>query len=221
MKITVCGWYFDDNFYASLWKVKEKYPVFIVAHRDGDELKTFDLPYVVTENIGLEWGAYNHFLMNIWDGNDSILFMHDDIRFNPVVKNYEIMPGELVFNYLAEINFDHSYIFQNRKEEILNYGQHGRVVLISERLLHLVKKERGFAYDKENQGYLGNGEKSEKTKYHNYGINRVTEKLKEIQERRPGWKLLQKVYAPNMDMGYRGKYGAPKMAMLDALGMKI
>ena len=221
MKIVICGWYFDDDFYQSIWIVKEKYPVFIVAHRENELLDHCDLDYIVIENKGLEWGAYNHFLMKVWDGNDSVLFMHDDLKFNPIIQDYEIKPGEIVFRFLGKIQHDHAYIFQNRREEVLNFGNHGRMVIMSERLLHLIKKENGFPFDHNNKGYTGDGEKPKKTEFHNYGIMAVSAKLKEIQQRRPGWTLMQKVYTPNIDMGYRGKFNNQKETFLDNLSMKI
>jgi len=221
MKICVCGWYFNEKFYASLWRVNHKYPVFIMAHKDHEMLKICDLPYMVIENKGLEWGAYNHYIKNIWDEKDSVLFMHDDMDLLPFVKNYEITPSELVFNFLSEISSDQAYIFQNRREDVLNYGRHGRMIFMSERLLFLLKKDKDLPFDHNNNGYVGEGEKPENVKFHNFGIMAIDEKFKEIQEQRPGWKLQQKLYFPSIDMGYRGKFGQQKKSFMSWLELPL
>lgn len=196
MRICVCGWYFDDEFYSSLWRVNHtsnghiKYPVFVIAHRDDDLLANCDLPYLIEENSGLEWGAYSQYLSKIWDGHDSVLFMHDDLKLLPLVIDNEAKPGELVFNKLAEIQFDQAYIFQNRMEDVINYGRHGRMVYFSERLLRLIKSRKDFPWHK--------------------GKEEVYLALKEIQTLNPEWMMLKKVYAANIDMGYEGKFGGPK-----------
>jgi hypothetical protein len=207
MKICVCGWYFDDNLYASLWRINQKHPVFIVAHKDSEMLKSCDLPYEVIENTGLEWGAYNHYIKNVWDG-DAVLFMHDDIRIKPVVVDYVISPGESVFNVLAKIEHDQAYVFQDRREDVLNYGQHGRMVFLSERLVTLLHPY-GLPSDTKNE-------------YHyNHGTNAAYAAFIEIQRKRPGWALLKKVYAPNLDFGYRGKFGDPKKVFQIGLEQRI
>lgn len=186
MKICICGWYFNDYVYSSLLIVNHKHPVFIVAHKDHESLKNYGLPYEVIENKGFEWGAYSHYIKNVWDGSDSVLFMHDDILIKSLVQQYEIRQGELVFDYLASIQHDQAYIFQDRREDVYNYGQHGRMVLLSERLLTMLKP---------------------------YGLpsdtNTANSVFKEIQEKRPGWSLLKKVYAPNIEFGYKGKFRDP------------
>ena len=221
MKIAVCGWYFDEDLYASLWRLNEKYPVFIIAHREDELLKYCDLPWILTDNFGLEWGAYNHYIRYIWDGNDSVLFMHDDIKLQPIIQNYEIKPGELAFNYLSQIEYDQSYIFQNRREDVLNFGQHGRMVFMSERLLKLLKKDGDLPFDKKNSGYTGEINKPKDVEFYNYGIKKVNEKFKDLQQRRPGWLLLRKVYVPSIDMGYRGKFGNQKESFMSHLGMSL
>jgi len=217
VRICVVGWYFDDDFYSSLWRVNSPhayknvtYPVFVIAHRDDEFLHNCDLPYLLQENIGLEWGAYNQYLMKIWDGNESVLFMHDDIKLLPLVTDDGVVPGELVFNKLAEIKYDHVYIFQNRIEDVLNYGMHGRMVYFSERVLRLFKSQGGFLYDGMNKGYIGEGKKPDDVQPYNYGIHGNNEILKKFQEINPEWSLLKKVYFPSIEMGYRGKFEKEK-----------
>jgi len=202
MRICVVGWYFDDELYSSLWRVNHyrgftdiKYPVFIIAHRNNDLIANCDLPCLLEENVGLEWGAYNQYLTKVWDGNDSVLFMHDDIKFLPLIIGDEIKPGELVFDKLAAIQFDHAYIFQSRMEDVVNYGRHGRMVYFSERLLRLIKSEKDFPWLK--------------------GKEDVYLALKKIQNINPEWSLLKKVYVPNVDMGYEGKFGKYKLQFID------
>jgi len=221
MKIAVCGWYFHEKLYASLWRVNQKYPVFIIAHGDHELLKICDLPYMVKENKGLEWGAYNYYIKNIWDENDSVLFMHDDMELLPFVKDYEIIPPEFVFNFLSKIECDQAYIFQTRRDEVLNFGHHGRMVFMSERLLRILKRQGDLPFDKNNEGYTGQDRKPENVKFHNYGIMAIDEKFREIQESRPGWKLLQKIYAPSIDMGYRGKFGNQKRSIMSHLELPL
>ena len=207
MKICVCGWYFNDEFYSSLWRLNcsralggSRYPVFIIAHKDSESLGNYDLPYSVEENIGLEWGAYGQYLKKIWDGKDSVLFMHDDIKLLPLVVENEIKPGELIFDKLAKIQFDQAYVFQNRMEDVANYGRHGRMVYFSERLLRLIQSKKDFPWES--------------------GKEKVYFMLKYIQEWNPDWTLFKKVYFPNVEMAYEGSFGKLKEKIINE-GLRI
>ena len=105
MNICVCGWYFADDWYGSLLRLHKKFLVHIVANRDDKFLKLCELPYSLRENVGLEFGAYNHYLDNIWDG-DSVVFCHDDLKFTPIGQGFKIVSGEDIFPQLADLECD-------------------------------------------------------------------------------------------------------------------
>lgn len=138
MKICVCGWYYYPGFYRCLEKVHDFYPVTVIAHRPNT---VSHLPTVNRENIGLEWGAYNHYLMNVWNG-DSVLFTHDDT----IIDNIS------VFDKISKLGQDCTFIFRDKEEAESNIYVHGRAVFMSEKYLLFCKENGGFWYDKENHG---------------------------------------------------------------------
>ena len=71
MKICVVGWYLYEPFYLQLKKVHQNYPVMVVSHQKDKSY--YGLPHVEIPNIGLEFGAYDYYLKNLWDdGSDEI-----------------------------------------------------------------------------------------------------------------------------------------------------
>lgn len=137
MRICVCGWYFLEHpkVLEDFKKVNEKYPVSIVSHqtsKEADEiLKKSGLDYQIIPNIGLEWGAYDWYLKNKWDGNNNILFMHDDIYIENVSE----------FDRLAKLTGDQYYIFQDEKEDGGNQHHHGRMILLSAKMLKYMSED--------------------------------------------------------------------------------
>jgi hypothetical protein len=127
MEICVCGWYFFPELTASLDQVHLSYPVTVISHKDCDIPHSF--PIIRVPNIGLEFGAYDHFLKNVWSGKDDVLFMHDDASISDIK----------VFDRISGLNkdeaIDQAYLFKNENEEKNNGGKHGRAIFISGRLL--------------------------------------------------------------------------------------
>lgn len=205
LNICVCGWYFEkfDSWYMNLHRIKDKYPVFVVCNRKDDYQDIFDLPHAVRENTGLEWGAYNYYLMNVWESGP-VLFCHDDIVLNPVVVNGEILPPEWIFDKIANSQVDQAYIFGSRSEDVENYGQHGRMVLISENFLRSAKEMGGFWFDAKNRGYITGDDAHLKENFgclgYNAGIISFHAQAKAI-----GGNVLRKIFIPSFDLAKRGK----------------
>ena len=155
MSVCVVGWYLDkfDDFYMTMHKVNKKHPVHVVAHRDSPYLRDMDLPYTLRENVGLEWGAYNHYLMHVWDGEGNVLFCHDDIIFHPLVVGDNVLPPEGMFDNIAAMGVDQAYIFSSRAEDVENASHHGRMVFCSKSFLQTAKELGGFFFDPKNRGY--------------------------------------------------------------------
>ena len=172
MNICVAGWYLEqfEDFYEQIKQIECK--VFIVSNRESDFLKKLNLPYCVRENTGLEWGAYNHYLMNIWEGDDT-LFCHDDIILNESIKP-------------IETDYDQAYIFNNRAEYIKNGGMHGRMVFMSDLFLQEAKKRGGFSFDKTNKGNTTTGN-------YNFGITKFYDFAESIGNKANGVIFLNSV----------------------------
>jgi hypothetical protein len=79
-------------------------------------------------NGGLEFGVYDYFLKNIWDGESDVLFMHDDIRIHDIS----------FFDKVSKIPHDQAFIFKSELEEIQNGRIHGRCFFCSKRFLKLL-----------------------------------------------------------------------------------
>jgi SAM-dependent methyltransferase len=205
VNICVCGWYLEqfDDFYMSLHRLKSRFPVHVVSNKESDYLKEIDLPYTVRENAGLEWGAYNYYLMNIWNGEDSVLFCHDDIVLNPSVVEGEILPPEYLFDRIATCGVDQAYVFGSRHEDVENYGQHGRMVFMSARFLTLAKAMGGFWYDDKNHGYTNGDDADLKESFNCYGYNAGIIAFHE-QAKRVGGDVHRKIYIPAFTLARRG-----------------
>ena len=139
-KICIVGWhfspkiykYFKDNFLSSSY---------IVAHRYNKVLDELKLNYSVIKNIGLEFGAYDYYIKNIWDKKSDVLFMHDDVSIKNKFKFKDML---LLCN-----NLDHASF---RNNSISSGG--GRCLFLSKKLINLfLKKFGGIWFDKNDRGY--------------------------------------------------------------------
>lgn len=159
MEICVCGWYGLESFYKELMRCDRTATV--VCNRRIDVPKVFQS--ILRENIGLEFGAYNEFLMNLWKGGTDVLFMHDDIEFGAPFCSIV----ELIEPYAEKM--DHAWIFGSPEEAYWNDMEHGRMFFMSQRLLEWWKVQGGFFYDKLNNGHTG-GTPHPKAMHYNAGI---------------------------------------------------
>ena len=151
MRICVCGWYLDEyrETYEQLRAVSKTYPVFVVSNRDSPFLQTMGLPYVVRENTGLEWGAYNHYLMHVWNGESDVLFMHDDVE----LYGTEDTPLEAILAQFMTCGVTQAYVFESKEDGALQRA-HGRMVFMSAEFLKQAYAMGGFWYDERNSGYV-------------------------------------------------------------------
>jgi hypothetical protein len=97
--------------------------------------------------VGLEFGAYQQYLAEYWDGHSDVLFMHDDT----------IVTDSGAFDQIAALSekgIHQAYIFNNESEEIANQGKHGRAIWCSATFLKQLKANGGFPYDRDNTGTL-------------------------------------------------------------------
>ncbi len=76
VKICLVGWHFSKTMYKPLSKCQ--LDVHVVAHRYNDMLDNLGFNYSVIKNVGLEYGAYDYYIKNIWDKKSAVIFMHDD-----------------------------------------------------------------------------------------------------------------------------------------------
>jgi hypothetical protein len=138
MKICVCGWYWRYPFLTQLETVQSRYPVFIVSHKCDREIKQAmnglkipgDIPFKAVPNVGLEWGAYDYYLKNIWDEESDVLFMHDDT----------LVDHPKFFDRAAELGQDQVFIFESEPQAVANQKMHGRCFKCSARFLAFMKQ---------------------------------------------------------------------------------
>lgn len=179
MNICVSGWYFHAPLLEAI--ARSGYLAFVVKHRDRD---TFGIPSVMTPDAkGLEFGCYQQYLMEHWNGGD-VLFMQDD--------------GEIHGNALSDIealhmkaDIDHAWIFRDEYEEFVNSGMSGRAFWCRASLLEKLKASGGFDVDwtneKDTQGRRGN-----------YGVGMLKTRL--ADDPRCNWTAI----VPGLQMGRRG-----------------
>jgi hypothetical protein len=211
MKVCVTGWYYNKPFLEVLSKVK--YPVTIVGNRDNPAIKNFN--HVLRDNTGLEFGAYDHYIKNCYDGNDSVLFIHDDVECT--LDSFKDIAG------LDHCNIDQAYI--NFDE-----GGHGRAIYCSSRLIkHLLSTKcnscsycnpgrdpynrqhtlpdltghNGFFFDPYNTGHT-TGNPPPGVRHFNSGIRWFHTKMIELRCTNE-WSTVNRLVVPSMVLYKRGE----------------
>ena len=158
-KICVAGWHFFEKFYKMIEKSDSD--IYVVAHRYKEVLERRKIKYSITKNVGLEFGAYDWYIKNKWDGESNVLFMHDDIEILDfdefILSNYDKFKSRQI---------EHGYIVSGR-----HCGVSGRFFYMSREFLRVVKEEHdGMWYDKENFGYT-----SEKSQPEGWRVRRYND----------------------------------------------
>jgi hypothetical protein len=210
MQICVCGWYFREDFYRTLRQARKKYPVMIISNGrigpwlgGGDKVRT--LSFCIRKNIGLEWGAYDDFIKHHWDRKSPVLFLHDDIRVRPVMRNNRLLHPTEVFDSIAKLPFDQVYIFKSMQESIDNFRIHGRAFYCSARFLrYLLRYNDGFWFDENNTGHTQGP-----TPDHCLHFNEADYRFKHFLNRIPQKNKLtvgEYVILPALDCARRGRF---------------
>jgi hypothetical protein len=194
MQICVCGWYYPRPFYERLRAVEGRHDVVVVANRpgDADPLRT-----IVRENVGLDWGAFSHFLEHAWDGVSDVLFLQDDTDV-----------AEPFWDELAAIPYDQAFVFRERSEFEAAYS-HGRAHFGSGRFLALVRAHGGIWFDAGNHGFIAAGTTWSETPPpgcldHNAGVRAYTRLVQLIGAEHPELAVDRQVYSENVWLGRRG-----------------
>ncbi len=180
MKICITGWYFHEPFLTAI--AASGYETLIVGHR---ERPTFGLKLVLTpEGRGLEFGCFQQYLMEHWDGVSDVLFMQDD--------------GEITGSALDDIaalsekqEIDQAFVFRDEYEEYFNQGHSGRAIWCRGSWLTWLKASGGFDVDWENLG-VTEGKRA------NYGVGMLA--LKVDRNPRTSWIAI----VPGLQMARRG-----------------
>jgi hypothetical protein len=230
MDICIVGWYFYDSCYSIMREINKTHNVSIISHKfEFDKLQSLGIPYVTIENIGLEFGAYDYYLKNIWDKESDVLFMHDDVEIT------DIQVFDRIEKDMKSKNIDQSYIFTDIDEEKRNGGQHGRVIYMSAKLLNFMlnykfKTEEsidhvdthhnigtllkgtgeysGFWYDPNNNGHT-TGKPPIGVRHYNEMIYTFHRTMGRIRDRRYGnekMNVVNRSYYPEIHSGRRGKF---------------
>ena len=225
MKICVVGWFLGEDFYAALKRVQ--YPTIIISHNDDEEkVKSLNLPYRMLENIGLEFGAYDYYLKNVWDGESDVLFTHDDTQVS----------DDSVFDRIAALGgqLDQAYLFKNKNEEVNNGGKHGRAIFMSAKLLSFMLNyecdckeakdyfdnhnpkdvlkgcglHTGFWFDSNNYGHAS-GKPPKGVRHYNEMIYHFHKYMGWVRDKKLGnepMNVVNRVYFPEYDCARRGKF---------------
>lgn len=143
-KIQICcaGWHFFEDIIVQI--EKSKLNIHVVAHRDHRLLRKKEIKSTVTDNVGLEWGAYNYYINNMWDKKSDVIFMHDDVKINNfdrfIKKNYRKFKKRKI---------DHGSVSPSK---IVHPG--GQFFYLSKRIINIIQSEfGGIWFDEGNSGY--------------------------------------------------------------------
>jgi hypothetical protein len=197
--ICLAGWYFHGPLITTLKRLAEEYPCFIVAHRDfagftggPSKLEKMEIGSRVIPNVGLEWGCYDYYLKNIWNGG-SVLFMHDDSEIT-----------EEALAAIASIKFDQCYLFTTQEDAKINGYAHGRAMFCSHKFLTRLLADGGFWYDEGNKGSIG-PTLANSPNVHNAGIQMFRSYLNSLTgDPKALLKVGQVGIVAGLNTGYRG-----------------
>lgn len=181
MNLCIAGWYFRESFINAVADSRLK--ALIIKHRQGPSLRVESRQF---DNFGLEFGCYQIYLDQFWDGASDVLFIHDDSE----VDSLE------VFNQierLSESQFNHIYLFNNEYEEFVNMGRHGRAMWCRGSWLAEFKPSGGFPVDWNNDG-------DTESPALNNGIRDLQKKLAENWPDTTGFAAI----VPGLHLGRRG-----------------
>ena len=206
MKICVCGYYYKPEFFKMMNHIKDKYDIHVVANKTwvNGEVPA-SIPVTKRENRGLEWGAYDFYLKNIWDGESDVLFSHDDVRYRPVIKNYEMIDPIKVFSTIEKLDYDQVYFFHSLRHAEKNYYIHGRSFKCSGRFLKELYDAGGFPYDENNENHI-KGPTPEHCKHFNWADYEFAEFIKKNLQGKPGWKVGDHVILAAQECATRGRF---------------
>ena len=149
MTIAVSGWYFNPELFEVFKKIKEQFNITVLTYveraedrkpRDYDidpaseQIRKHVIPSGVTHIKipvgGLEFGAYDWYIKNVWNRKSPVLFMHDDIKI------YDTNVFADIESRLKEI--DQCYKFRDEIEEVANGRRHGRGISCSARFIRFM-----------------------------------------------------------------------------------
>lgn len=167
MQICVVGWYYWDNVYERL--ASSQHVVTVVAHRHHSWLEKVN--HVYRENVGLEFGAYNHYLMSIWE-KGPVVWVHDDVLFSDKAINK-------IDSTMKAKRLDHAYVWGIPVTmKGAGHQRHGRMMALSDRFMRFLKENGGVWYDLNNKGFTISDDDS-----HNIGIYKFDSRIKKLRRR--------------------------------------
>ena len=206
MMICVCGWYYYPDLLGILDQVvrERKHKVWIVAHRYNPILENYSIDYVIRANRGVEYGAYDYFIKNLWDYKSKVLFMHDDVEIQPIMRDYKMLPKTALFDSLEKVEVDLGYIFEGAFDELRNFGIHGRGILMSPKCIqYLLDHNDGIWWDKNNDGHIA-GPTPEHCKHFNEADYQMRRWWEDMNEKGTDMVLGKALHAPSFHADIRG-----------------
>lgn len=253
MKIAVSGWYFEKELFENFSKIAHDFDITVVTYKGraedkcprpydkipaSDQIKKYVLPSGVTHHLipvaGLEFGGYDYYIKNFWDGESPVLFMHDDIR----VWNHNVFYD--IANEMIKDEMNQAFIFRDETEELANGRMHGRGIYCSRRFIQFMLDyecqcgqsfdhehphypgqkpqvmlkgtgfHNGFWYDKYNMGEHTEGKVPYHCRHYNEGIYHFAAFAGRCNRKDPPWPGLENVrkavYYPDFNSARRGMW---------------
>jgi len=205
MKICICGYYYKEEFLQAMAHIKSKYEIHIIANKRWERDNIPDgIKVTKRENIGLEWGAYDFYLKNIWDGKSDVLFLHDDIRFRPIIHDYKFVGPTKIIDSIAKIKDDQVYFFSSTSHAEKNYYIHGRALKCSRKFLEALKENGGFPYDENNSSHT-RGPTPKHCRHFNWADYQFADFIKTLNNK-PSWRVGEYKIIPALDCATRGRF---------------
>jgi len=108
MNVCVAGWYYWPEVYSTFNDYAPGHNVVVIANehkppynakfRESFRSEYENLKFVIGPNYGLDLGKYDFYLKNIWDGENGVFFVHDDIIIQSRTDPFLIVENEIKDN---------------------------------------------------------------------------------------------------------------------------
>lgn len=173
--ICITGWYYFPAVYQA---VRSSPRAFVVAHRPHAILGS--VRHALISNVGLEWGAYDYYLKQVWSGSSGrgggdVLLMHDDLDLR----------GQGIEEVVAVLG-------ANQADVVFAGSVSGRLLLVRELALERILVDGGFWFDETNVGDV------RRRWYANRGVRAFRRQLARLG-------ISQGIVPTSVRLGIRGK----------------
>jgi len=123
--ICVLGYHYRPKFYEFLNSIRDWLDICVVRRGLKQDEPIGSLNDGKAPIEGLDFGGYDYYLKNVWDGKSPVLYMHDDTKMN--IKGLDV-----VSRYSS---YDRVFFFGSERSKIMYKGKSARAFYCSRKFM--------------------------------------------------------------------------------------